>query len=986
MRTSIRFTGSGPSIHPSVWLSALSLLLSLQLPAGSVLARSAPAEGFRIAQSYELSDSYWQQAKALLDQDKFLEAAKMYEKSYEAERASPRPRQKGLAYQRGQAGYCYGQIQQYDKALDYMQQAAALFAQLGSKDQQALQLNRMAGIYQRLGQHQQALDHYQQVLTINQGLGEEKYVAVTLSNIGYTYSGWGKYEQALGFYQQSLAMNKKADRKENIAIDLNNIGGLYDSWGQYERALSYYEQALDLDRKLGHEADSAIRLNNIALVRLSLGQYDKAVDAYQQSLVITRRLGISDQQAIALSGTGGVYKAWGQPQKALDFYQQALAIDKRTGQQEGIATELNNIGGVYFENQDYDKALDAYQQALALDQQGQRDQAIAIDLSNIANVHRIRGHYEQALEVYQQALAIDRKLGQTADIASVHNNLGYLYYWWGQYDKALEHHQQALELEQKLGREAEIAVNLNNIGNVYFSSGRYDQAIDVFQRSIALKEKIRKTAQGEVRRDYLASQRYTYQTLIASFVKKRDFAQAYQTIELSRAKLLVETLAGSDQIAIPTLKQVQSELPAQTGVLIFANAELENGVQLTITPQAALGQEVSNAAFLAAGGQKFQVPLKALIDKQRGIRIKPTQENVAPQQQERQADFARLIHYYRSLLTNPDPALAKDTRELAHMLYQLLVKPSQSALKGKTELLIVADDVLNFIPFESLIDDQGKYLAETYQIRYIQSLSVLAQVQKRQYAAGRKPLLALGGAIYDQGKYAAEMTLNPAQFSALEKQVMALGRGSAQQAYQALGISGWPNLPGTLAEVNAIGKILPGAEILTGDQVSESQIKALSTSGRLAQYQRLHFATHGLVVPGLPELSALVLSQFAPEKDGQDGYLRMQEIAGLKLKADFVNLSACETGLGQLYGGEGVVGLTQAFLLAGANGLSVSLWQVADDSTAQFMVGMYQALEKDKLGYAEVMTRMKRRFIKGDFGETYRHPYYWAPFVYYGKS
>jgi len=86
-----------------------------------------------------------------------------------------------------------------------------------------------------------------------------------------------------------------------------------------------------------------------------------------------------------------------------------------------------------------------------------------------------------------------------------------------------------------------------------------------------------------------------------------------------------------------------------------------------------------------------------------------------------------------------------------------------------------------------------------------------------------------------------------------------------------------------------------------------------------------------------------------------------------------------------LYKGEGVVGLTQSFLIAGANGLSVSLWQVADESTSHFMVALYEFAAKQGLGYDKAMTAIKRRFIKGDFGETYRRPYYWAPFVYYGK-
>ncbi len=140
-----------------------------------------------------------------------------------------------------------------------------------------------------------------------------------------------------------------------------------------------------------------------------------------------------------------------------------------------------------------------------------------------------------------------------------------------------------------------------------------------------------------------------------------------------------------------------------------------------------------------------------------------------------------------------------------------------------------------------------------------------------------------------------------------------------------------------------------------------------------------------MVVSDLPELSALVFSQTENAAGREDGYLNIPEVAQLPLQADFVNLSACETGLGTLYGGVGVVGLTQAFLVAGANGLSVSLWQVSDESTAQFMVALYELAQEQQLSYSEAMTEVKRRFIKGDFGEQWQAPYFWGPFVYYGE-
>lgn len=260
-------------------------------------------------------------------------------------------------------------------------------------------------------------------------------------------------------------------------------------------------------------------------------------------------------------------------------------------------------------------------------------------------------------------------------------------------------------------------------------------------------------------------------------------------------------------------------------------------------------------------------------------------------------------------------------------------------------------------------------------------------LKKRNYPADRKPMLAFGGAIYDKVSYTADMITNEKQLLALAKDLNDTSRSkrSLGTAYASLGLAKWDNLPGTLSEVGDISKTVKGAKLITGRDVTENSVKQLSKSGELAKYKVVHFATHGIVVPELPELSAIVLSQVKNQPDGEDGYLRMDKIEQLKLKADFVNLSACETGLGKIFGGEGVVGLTQSFPLAGANGLSASLWSVNDVSTSKFMVALYNMVEQKNIGYGDAITEIKRGFINGKFGEAYKSPYYWAPFVYYGK-
>jgi len=275
-------------------------------------------------------------------------------------------------------------------------------------------------------------------------------------------------------------------------------------------------------------------------------------------------------------------------------------------------------------------------------------------------------------------------------------------------------------------------------------------------------------------------------------------------------------------------------------------------------------------------------------------------------------------------------------------------------------------------------------------------------IRKRKYEEERKPLLVFGGAVYEDSDFKAEMIENRVQLSVLTKNIYSnleeiqmdlLMKSlypfvenirSVGNAYNVLGLSSWPGIPETLNEVNQIKKTINKSNIFTGKNVTEKDIKELSDDWKFYDYKALHFATHGLVVPEVPELSALVLSQ-SKEKGREDGYLRTEEIAKMEMRADMVSLSAFDIGLGGIYEDDGFTRLIHSFFLAGVKAVSVSLWRVADESTSQFMATMYGLVQDKDMGYLDAITEVKRQFIYGNFGEKYKDPYYWAPFVYYGN-
>ncbi|HYC86385.1 MAG TPA: CHAT domain-containing protein, partial [Chryseosolibacter sp.] len=298
------------------------------------------------------------------------------------------------------------------------------------------------------------------------------------------------------------------------------------------------------------------------------------------------------------------------------------------------------------------------------------------------------------------------------------------------------------------------------------------------------------------------------------------------------------------------------------------------------------------------------------------------------------------------------------------------------------------DGILNFLPFEALIGDDGKYLVEQFDVRYVQSAQVKKLIENRSYGARPKELLAMGGATYEPMNVSAARVSNADELVMLRNVAHenTMGNRSQRKIYASLGFRKLDYLPGTLEEVNAISKMFPNSSsLITGGEMTEPFVKSISRSNELAKYRIVHLATHGFAIPEVPELSGIAMCIPSTEQGGEDGYLTSPEIAKLGLRADLVVLSACETALGKVYGGEGVAGLTQALLVGGANRAIVSLWPVNDLGTMHFMKGFYSLVKNEGKDFDEAINIMKRKFIRGDFGPELRHPDIWAPFIHYGK-
>ena len=368
-------------------------------------------------------------------------------------------------------------------------------------------------------------------------------------------------------------------------------------------------------------------------------------------------------------------------------------------------------------------------------------------------------------------------------------------------------------------------------------------------------------------------------------------------------------------------------------------------------------------------------------------------------------DYATAINKLREGISNIKRESQLET--VRNELYDKLLASVLSKVGGSiNELVIVPDGCLSFLPFDVLRkNEKSKCLGDQYVISFSPSVSVsvLSGGKKRT----KRSVLAFGGAWYDstmsadehrrtysladtsrgvnRGSVATDFRLeaqNDAQLAYMKQHIREYGPGDY---FKEKGLV-WQDLPGTVTELAALRSGVFAAGTFTRrtqELASEAMVKKLSSSGDLKRYSVLHFACHGYFDSTIADMSSVLFSEVSgklSDSSSDDGYLTIPEAAVLNLDADMVCLSACETGLGEVRAGDGMVGLSRAFMVAGAEHVGVSLWCVDDEATAEFMTRMYRKVEQEGMDYAAAYRAVKAEFRKS---EEWDHPYYWAAFVLY---
>lgn len=902
-------------------------------------------------------------------------------------------------------GRCQQRLGSIDEAEENYRESIALLRQAAAPRQLAESLNYHGVLLLERGDRPAARMAFVEALQLARQTGDAGSEAETWNNLGVYHYYEGDMERVVGAFEQSLAVGRAAGRLEGRANTLANLGEAYRSLGRYADALELSQQSLDLARRLGDAGQEMRVLNNRGVLLKGVGDLRGAVEDYESALELARRSGDVRWEASISRNLGAIYRLMGHRKRALEYLEKALdaAVSAQSANDEIWA--LLTIGELLREDRD-DTAETVLQRARRRSQELDDATGEAYSLYGLGRISLDADDGAASAEYLTQALALLEGTSDRPGQLAAHRELARALASTGDERAAGRHFDQAVALARLLGDPHQEAVARARRARFRLDAGDPVAAEDDVSLALATIESLRRgVVEPDLRAGLLSRSQEDFtlmidilETLERQFPRQGYLERAFAVAERARARSLIELLTESEADLIrdlpPDLGRRRSDL---TGRLSAAQRSLtrelgkerfdpsiaeslRQDVQELNLEREGLEREIRLSDHRwdrlvypepvdLAGAQRLLGPSQAFVSFVLGEHgsfvfvITPTDLVVEriPSEGELRAEIEAL----RRHLERPGRRSIGRFRVVASDLYSKLLEPVEHLLEDHEHLLISPDGLLHYIPFEALVrprelQDPDAYLLSTWAVSYLPSASALEVLKNRpvrerssnvDLAAFADPQLPGSGAEAEGGEI-----------------LRGLGRQSSWN---------WRRLAGARHEVEAISGLFEPHRrwVALGEAATEGRFRR-EEAVREARY--VHLASHALIDSAEPALSALLLTAGSPE---EDGLLQAHEVFELELNADLVVLSGCETALGRAVRGEGLLGMTRAFLYAGADAVAVSLWPVEDRSTSELMVGFYRGLTRGE-GAPQALRQAKLARLADP---RYRHPYYWAPFVVVGS-
>jgi tetratricopeptide (TPR) repeat protein len=837
-----------------------------------------------------------------------------------------------------------------------------------------------------------------------QGLTYQQAFAINYRGVAFHYQG--RWDEADEEYARAGSLFAQAGSLRAVAMALQNQALLAYERGDFPQAIARFDRALEMHSQAGQQVAYAHALHNSALAAQAIGNFDEAISRFHRAATILRDAGDAAGEARALHGLGITFKVAGDNERARALLEQAAPLRKSANDRRGLLTTLIAIGDLDREDGSLREAVDLHREALSLATAPQERSAalLAVGRDQVAS-----GQRAEALRTFDTVIALPLPATYPG-LGSAYLERAVLKSEDAGYAAALEDFERALSIHTRNGADVATADVLRRRAEARLAAGMLVESVDDADRALQLLE--RTGLQGihaDLRAQFLGARRDAYEVRIAALLQRAAAAGAagrqgrsrwyrllaFATSERSRAHQLLDAIDRRDTtLQSDTRRTERARLYGQLiGKVARRDALLEQpGHDDKVVAQ--LGRDIEllraeietvavdrDASALDPGAaadlfetgsweapdgievaEYFVGSHKAWLFLARGRELS-VREIPVPMILDRwvRAQFAQW--------KSPDSDAVWPPRDdVARALLAPLVVPA-----GTSSLWVAPDGPLHLLPIALYSEAAAGYIErrrkrESPEVVIIPSVQVLERTRAVSAAPQPQELLAVVAdpVFAASDRRLASLDRRPMPADAAPS--LSLVRGSER-------IKSLTRLPATAAEADALRRLTRGTKtlFLTGLDANRDAV----LSAPLADFRILHFATHAFSNLSDPALSMLVLSEVDPQGQAREGALRAYDIATMKLNADLVVLSGCETAIGKRVSGEGLLGLSHAFLLAGARTVVASLWPVPDTATAILMQEFYsQLLTKG----ATPALALQSAELKVARQKKWTAPYYWAGF------
>ncbi|MBU2648456.1 CHAT domain-containing protein, partial [bacterium] len=841
--------------------------------------------------------------------------------------------------------------------------------------------NALAFLYLETGQYAKALSFSQAAETVWEKTEQRRRIPEALNTRGLIFLRMNDFDQAEVAFQQAIRLNEPFQNSLLESDIRNNLGGLYKSSGRLEKARQQLLLTAELQKKLGLESMTALTSNNIGSVLLEQQKFDEALSFFRQSRAVAGKYRLKKELAVSWSNEGSLFFKQEKFAEAEKAFHEAIQPQQELGLNIDLASSYNNLSIIAAREKKLAQALELVQKSvvlLSLKPPAGEGTFPNPELNSVLAPNLMKDFLQNKGNI----------LHELADQPG--NETGRVAYLAGSY--------------QSLALAAELIESLRAGIKAEESQKRLMQNnIEVFQQLITILFKLGNESPGKGYHE--TAFYYAEMSRARSFLDKLQAQTARAALKLppeirEREQRLKDRIASLDQEIFVELKKPQGEQDRarieqrqlQKTEVTLEYSRFNSELEKTFPAYADL--KFPRVYDVKTTQQELLTPETLLMsyfigdESSYGWVVGPS--TFAMVALPAQVEIDRLVRQYRKTLVNPLISPDEEDEELiidstrSHIAVGLQIQRNillpllKVAGPEVNQLIVIPDGVLYYLPFETVLTQihfqtgtrfpKGReYLLHRYAIRYTPSVSVLGRIQMQvknrdlKLTASRKTFVGFGDPEYKPaGPVAKAFHYNPTL---------------KQQGFYELS-----RLINTKRELDEISAVFDGSgSIYLRENARESTVK-----GNVAGYRYIHFATHGILDELHPEFSGVVMNLVQPDTP-EDGFLQASEIFDLSINADLVVLSACETGLGKVIKGEGMVGLTRAFLFAGTSSIVVSLWTVADESTSRLMIHFYKYLKEGDS--KDDALRKARLDLMNEMDGTelaYSDPFYWGPFILNG--